>query len=308
MFEPENEWGDLEKLLETERDFYNDTTKFIGAYRDHRWIRSLGNRRRGIEYVDELFDMYRHTFDRLGEITSLMSKKIPAMEKELMVMGKLKGLFIEPTKAIVDGTKKYGRDSLTAEEAGEITYNLIPIRVYLDYRNGFNLLRTQHFTIGQPIAYLVKSMEGTLNIFLNTWYQKFKPGPVEVFGYLNFVGVDSHNNSVLPQILTTGDPTNILKTEMPMRGIERTILSENLSLKEKIVTSIKKRRPKKKKYLMHNLCNVSSMRKIFNRREILPFAKRISELSDFYIEKLNEEKEKLRQKEASEGAKRTGIV
>lgn len=312
MSEPKNRWKELEQNLIVARDFYDSTIIDVGAYRDHAWLPALTKPDRGLGIADTLvFSMYMDKFSKLREIKESMVKEGPAFDEELHLLGEVQRRFIEPTKNIVLAAKRYGRDSLTDEEAGAITYNLIPVRVVFDFENGLDYIRFYHFVLRQQVAYLVRELRGPLDAYITSWFGHFTPGHVPEFGYINFCGVDSlddsPNSPIMPKILSAEDPTSILVSKLPSKGLEK-ILEDKPKLRKEIISTIANTQTsdatqlQKEDYLKRHQCNVSATRKIFEKKVLRSYANNIDRLSGDFIKKHEEILKKEQKKEDDKAA------
>jgi hypothetical protein len=206
-------------------------------------------------------------------------------------LGDLAEDYLIPARQIFNETERYGRKKLTVKEAAEITYNLTPIRIYLDYRNGLNYIRKFYLVDGHHVALLVDGLDNTLQHFIRSWYDTFKPGPVRVFGYLNYAGVDAEDGTFLPEIIQSDDPTDILLEGFPGTGIKKVITNPRPDIKSEVEDLIRTRVRGKKSHLKNNLCNVKSYRRRVNKSNLQKYANEIKKLSQEKIKEIEENRE-----------------
>jgi hypothetical protein len=147
-------------------------------------------------------------------------------------------------------------------------------------------------------------MKESLEEFLDNWYGTFKIHPVssftkpticsigklyfnkvETFGFMTLCGIDSMDGHTLAEILKNEDPTEILKTELPTRGIERVILNEQSDLKEKTINDVKNSKPNDARNLSHKYCTVNALRKRIQFNEFEDYVGEILKLSNKSIQR-----------------------
>jgi hypothetical protein len=268
-------WGALEQALEDERIFYKDVIIPTGYLWDKAWLDAYSHDDRGYELADPLYQTISNNFERLRELTSSAVKEIPAMEKELMVMGKLYKDFIEPTKEIiytkVKSTLKERENKLMLlpDEWITVTDNLSRVRAYMGYRSGINFIRYWYFIDRNPISDLVKMFRKPLLAFERKWDGKYYTGTMEEFGFITFCAIDSHDNTVLPKVLKEKEPKEVLLNEIPENGINRVIFSPSVEVKKRIEESIRTRTHK------DTMCTVNSLRIRLDRARFEKYTKEI---------------------------------
>lgn len=283
---------DLEVIsdyLKTEREFFNASTLPTGQLWDWGWLNALSDGREAYGLAPRLFEVYTENFNTLSKITGQAVKEIPALQSELAVMGELFRGYVVPTEEIIGDVLSHGRKSLTIEERAEISNNLMPLRIYSDYRNGYNLLRTQHFRVRKPIAHLVNDYASELKHFVRAWGRKYEIPTVPKFGFVTYCVVDASDYTLMPEMLESDDPTKILLEELPEDGIRRVMLDrENHNRVGKMVYNATKRKRQRSRQ-----CNVNNLRVRADRTTVRNYTERVAKEAE---ETLNDE-ERLRRLE-----------
>ncbi|MFH8086580.1 MAG: hypothetical protein QW609_02045 [Candidatus Aenigmatarchaeota archaeon] len=274
-------WGMLEHYLEEERKFYNLSISSLGSLYDYGWLPAF-NTSRVREVADSLFQTTHNYFMRLHELTSLAIKEIPAMERELEVMGRLNTEVLEPTREIISATQEKGK-KFSIEEWANITDNLSRVRIYMEYRDGINLIRENSIIFQQHPRDLVRTFKVPLYAFERKWNETYYIGPG--FNFINFCAVDSHDNTLLPKLLKEKNSRKrkeIMLNEIPEEGLKRVVLTPQI---DKIKASLSTR---KHEDIRSKLCTVSSLRMRLDRERFKNYIKEIFRLSNlldslFYI-------------------------
>lgn len=270
-------WGALEQALEDERVLFNDVTRAMGSVWDHGWLPAYANDDRGYELTGDLYKIYSDSFDRLREITSTYPlEQMPVMQRELKTMGYLKNEILDPAREIifdeVPGSVKMKKLMLSPLQYALLSYYFPTIRIYIDYRNGKNSILTKHFIDEKPVSELVKKYKSPLCAFLRKWNEKFGLGSVEEFGFITYVAVDSHDNTVLPKVLNANSSkqvTDILRKERPGRGVNRVIRQNKEKIRSQVSDILHARDQKE------GMCNVSNLRMRLKREQMAEYTKKI---------------------------------
>ena len=86
----------------------------------------------------------------------------------------------------------------------------------------------------------------------------FSIGDPKEFGFISFLGVDSHDDSndspILPKILNAKDPTDVMLNEIPERGIYNVVFADEKKITDGISHILENREQKVK------MCTVSSLK------------------------------------------------
>jgi len=268
-------WSALEQALEDERTFHKDVIVPTGYLWDKTWLDAYSHDDRGYELADPLYQTISNNFERLRELTSYAVKEIPAMEKELMLMGKLYKDFIEPTKEMIyskvpsAAQERENKLMLLSDEWIAVTDNLSRVRAYMGYRNGINFIRYWYFIDRMPVSDLVKMFEKPLMAFIGKWDEKYYTGSMEEFGFITFCAMDSHDDTVLPKALKEKEPDKVLLNEIPENGINRVIFSPNVEVQKRIEESLRTRTHK------NTMCTVNSLRIRLDRERFKKYTKEI---------------------------------
>ncbi|MDI6806477.1 MAG: hypothetical protein QMD14_01520 [Candidatus Aenigmarchaeota archaeon] len=272
-------WSRLEQVLEDERNFYKDVILLTGYLWDKAWLDAYSHDDRGYELAGPLYQTISNNFERLRELTSYAVKEIPAMEKELRIMHRLYKDFIEPTYELIykkvpgAAQDRENKLMLLPDEWVGVTDRISRVRIYVDYRNGIDLIREWYFIKKKPVSGLVRKFEKPLNAFTRKWNEKYYTGKMEEFGFITFCAVDSHDNTVLPKVLKEKEPDKVLLEEIPENGINRVILSPNVEIQKRIEESLRTRTHK------DTMCTPNSLKIRLDRERVEKYVKEILKLS-----------------------------
>jgi len=316
-------WGIIETAIEELREYFRQTTKPKGAVWDKLFIPSIIKEDRGFRHVDFLYEMYNDDFDSLYKHLLTYKDAIPAYKEELEIMDLLKQKFLIPAEEIIQNAGSGGRRNFTPEEVGEVIDDLSRIRTFKDYLDGYNEFRYTHFINHIPVAYLVDAMIPPFDALIKSWGLSFKINEIKaratppnhepidydsvpVYGCLTLFGIDSEDGPLIPKVLSAEDPSKILLSEIPKKGIERVVLEEREDVKSKTINDIKglddpNLTDKSERYSrIKNHCNVGQLRIRLNPEKLFEYEKEISRLSADSIKKyvgmLEQEKIKEEQK------------
>jgi len=300
-------WGSLEQSLEEERQFFKSSIVPLGLLWDKTWLPGYSNEDRGYDLAPNLYNVYmgekrrrkddyleeeedQGHFIRLQELTSSSIEEIPAMEKEVKIMGRLNEMYIKPMYEIIfskvpSAVNERGKFILEPDEYATLSDSLSRLRIYLDYRNGLNALRYRHFVKKEPCTILSKSHEDVARAFIRKWDEKFYLPGVEQFGFLTFCAVDAHDNTLLPKVLKNEladeNPDDILLNEIPESGIKKVILDPLQQEAQKMMrVALTYRKPVEK------LCTANSLKMRLDRERFARYQEEIRRLNHEAVVKL----------------------
>ena len=258
---PKERLDTLREVLYEESDLYRLSIPPMGALWDQAWLSGYAQDDRSASMLGQFLTIVSNNLQKMAELTAVAKEYMPAMNKELDVIHKLDDKMIAPVERtyeeMVSRAKREGRYLLLPKEYSDTSYRINSITTYFDYRNGLNVLRTNHFD-GEDTRKLLKKYGPAARAFVKKWDWHFSIGDPKEFGFISFLGVDSHDDSnnspILPKILKAKDPTDVLLNEIPERGIYNVIFADEEKITDGIKHILENREQKVK------MCTVSSLK------------------------------------------------